>query len=324
MFRIKKVTIAITIVAMLLVGLGFTFSPASAANCKQYYYVKWGDTLAGIGAYFGVPWKELAQVNHIKNPSKIYAGMRLCIPSGYGYGQPYYYPVGGKNYNYNYPYGGYYGDFSFSIVSVSRNKTVTVQTYNFPEDEAFVVKMGPMGTQGKGGYTVDTVDSGDGSVKYTFDIPSELKGEYQIAILMKSKLTGDYASNWFFNNTTGGGGGTGGGYVPSYPKGYYKGYYYRFPTFSILSVSRNNSVTIQTYNLPPNDSFNVTMGPMGTQGIGGYYVDSVNSGSGGSRKYTFSIPSALRGSYQISIRMYSPSSGYFAYNWFYNNTAVDP
>jgi len=317
MFHLKKVTIAITIFAVLVAGLGFTFSSASAANCRQYYYVKWGDTLAGIGRYFGVPWDELARINHIKNPSKIYSGMRLCIPSG-SYAP--YYPTVYKPYHY--PYGGYTGAFNFSIVSVERNKTVTVRTYNFPEDEKFVVKMGEMGTQGKGGYTVDTVNSKDGSEKYTFDIPSELKGEYQIAILMKSKLTGEYAYNWFYNDTTGGGGGTGGGYVPSYP--YYKGYYYRYPTFSIVSVSRNSSVTIQTYNLPPSDTFDVTMGPMGTQGIGGYYVDTVNSGSGGSKKYTFTIPSALRGSYQISIRMYSPHSGYFAYNWFYNNTAYDP
>jgi len=63
---------------------------------------------------------------------------------------------------------------------------------------------------------------------------------------------------------------------------------------------------------------------MGTQGIGGIKVDTINTGSGGSKKYTFSIPAALHGSYKISIRMQSPSSDYYAYNWFYNNTAGSP
>jgi hypothetical protein len=62
------------------------------------------------------------------------------------------------------------------------------------------------------------------------------------------------------------------------------------------------------------------MGHMGTQGIGGYQVDTVNSGNGGSKQFTFNIPAQLKGSYKISIRMQSPSSGYYAYNWFYNNT----
>jgi hypothetical protein len=96
--------------------------------------------------------------------------------------------------------------------------------------------------------------------------------------------------------------------------------YSGYPSFSIVSVVPDQSVTIKTYNLPANDSFNVTMGPMYTQGIGGYFVKTVNSGSGGSISYTFTIPSQLAGSYRISIRMQSPTSGYYAYNWFYNNT----
>jgi hypothetical protein len=87
---------------------------------------------------------------------------------------------------------------------------------------------------------------------------------------------------------------------------------------------RDTSVKVQTYNLPPNDSFVVTMGPMGTQGIGGIQVATIDSGSGGSKQYTFNIPSSLYGSYKISIRMQSPTSHYYAYNWFYNNNAGTP
>jgi hypothetical protein len=63
------------------------------------------------------------------------------------------------------------------------------------------------------------------------------------------------------------------------------------------------------------------MGLMGTRGAGGYIVDTYNSGSGGSFTATYAIPSQLYNNRQISIRLESPSSGYFAYNWFWNNNA---
>lgn len=52
-------------------------------NCSQYYYVQRGDTLSSIARWFGVSVNALAQANGISNPSRIYAGQKLCIPSGY-------------------------------------------------------------------------------------------------------------------------------------------------------------------------------------------------------------------------------------------------
>jgi hypothetical protein len=66
------------------------------------------------------------------------------------------------------------------------------------------------------------------------------------------------------------------------------------------------------------------MGPMGTRGVGGYNMGSFNSGAGGTMTQTFAIPAALYGSYRISIRTQNSPTGYYSYNWFYNNTAVDP
>ena len=101
--------------------------------------------------------------------------------------------------------------------------------------------------------------------------------------------------------------------------------YKTIPTFIIYSVVRNQEVTIYTHNFPANMKFNVYMGPMGTQAIGGYKVGSFNSGKGGSfYAGPFAIPSALKGSSRIAIRAENSWSGYYAYNWFYNNTAVDP
>jgi hypothetical protein len=60
---------------------------------------------------------------------------------------------------------------------------------------------------------------------------------------------------------------------------------------------------------------------IGTQGLYGIPVDTVSSGSGGTLTFTFNIPPALYGLRQIAIRMQSiTGSGYFAFNWFYNNT----
>lgn len=202
---------------------------------------------------------------------------------------------------------------TFSIIAVERNKTVTIRTNNFPKNDTFNVLMNYMGTRGVNGIKAATVDSGSGGTfTATFDIPAEFKGEYRIAIRLQSPTSGYYAFNWFYNNTTGTG--TGGGETPA--ENGYRGY----PTFSILSVVRDQSVTVQAYNLPPNDTFRVTMGPMGTRGINGYFVTSFDTGSGGNQQYTFNIPAQLAGSYRIAIRMQSPTSGYFAYNWFYNNT----
>jgi len=94
------------------------------------------------------------------------------------------------------------------------------------------------------------------------------------------------------------------------------------PTINILSVVQNESVTIQTAYFPAYDTFNVTMGLSGTQGIGGILVSRLTTGAGGSIVAKFRIPSELYGQQIISIRLESPTSGYYSYNWFYNSTAT--
>ncbi len=80
-------------------------------------------------------------------------------------------------------------------------------------------------------------------------------------------------------------------------------------------------MTILTNNFPPNDTFTVTMGKFGTLGIGGVVVESTNSGAGGSFEVTYAFLQELTDLSQIAIRLQSPTTGYFAYNWFFNNTA---
>jgi len=93
-----------------------------------------------------------------------------------------------------------------------------------------------------------------------------------------------------------------------------------FPYFFIQSVSRNNTVTIKGYNFPLKTKFNVLMAPRGNQAIGGIFVTSFNTGNSHTFVKTFAIPAQLYGVKQIAIR--TQGSVYFAYNWFYNNTAT--
>jgi len=207
--------------------------------------------------------------------------------------------------------GGYSGHPLISIKSVVTNQSVTIVASNLPKGDTFAVLMNYMGTRGKNGIQVGSFESGQGgSQTLTYNIPSELHGQRQIAIrIQSSEGSGFFAYNWFINKT-------GGAKPPSGSTGYSG-----VPTFSIKAVVRNSTVTIVTSNLPANDSFAVKMNYMGTRGVNGYQVATLASGSGGTQTLTYNIPAQLFGQRQIAIRLESTSgSGYFAYNWFYNNT----
>lgn len=207
----------------------------------------------------------------------------------------------------------YQGYPYFSISAVVEDQTVTIQAYNFPANDTFRVTMGYYGSYGIGGVVVAFTNSGSGgSFTASYDIPSTLSGQYRIAIRLQSPTSGYYAYNWFYNNTTG-------GTTPPPPQPAppsYTGY----PYFFIDSVTKDQLVSIDAYNFPADDNFTITMGPYGSYGIGGIVVGTQSSGAGGAFTATYDIPDQLAGSYRIAIRLYSPTSGYYAYNWFYNST----
>lgn len=209
----------------------------------------------------------------------------------------------------------YTGIPTISIVSVTADETVTIQTHNYPANRMFLVLMGKIGTRGVGGIHVTTISSGaGGSFSETFDIPEDLKGDYQIAIRLQTSDGVFYSYNWFYNNTTAT------QPVSGSPTGSVTGIYSGIPTFSIAGVVRDDTVTISTNNFPANYDFKVLMGKMGTKGVGGIPVTTINSGSGGAFSKTFDVPSDLAGHNQIAIRLESTSGGFYAFNWFYNNT----
>ena len=62
------------------------------------------------------------------------------------------------------------------------------------------------------------------------------------------------------------------------------------------------------------------MGKYGTKGIGGTLVATTDSGDGGTLTLTYDVPDDLKGLDRIAIRLEATSGGYYAYNWFWNNT----
>jgi LysM repeat protein len=55
---------------------------AAVAGPAQYHTVRWGDTLTGIAAAYGVSMGALAQVNNLLPGAWVYEGQRLVIPTG--------------------------------------------------------------------------------------------------------------------------------------------------------------------------------------------------------------------------------------------------
>ena len=207
---------------------------------------------------------------------------------------------------------------TFNITDVTVDDSVTIQTQNYPANQTFTVRMGSFGTLGVGGIVVGSFDSGSGgSFSVTFTIPDALHGRSRIAIRADNSQ-GFFSFNWFWNNTSSSSSSNTETATTTHTH-MASAQGIGIQTFSIIDVSRDDSVIFRTHNFPANQDFTVRMGRYGTLGIGGIEVGSFNSGDGGSFDKTFDIPDSLKGLNRIAIRADS-SQGFFAFNWFWNNT----
>lgn len=308
MLRFRKTLMIILAVMVLIGGTGVTAQPAAASGCWAYHTVRWGESLSLIGRYYNVSWPYLAQINGIPWPYRIYAGQVLCIAGG-GSGGVNPWPVPA-------PVG---RTWSFVVTNVVQNTTVTIQTNNLPSNVLINIKMGQRTAGGAINWVnaLDVSSDAGGTVTFDVPIPAGFANQSPLVIrLVQVKKNGNafHQDQWF--NNVNGTGGIPGPVNPGWGNNYY---FWGIPTIWITGVVRDSQVTFQTHNYPPNVNFDVYMGPMGTRGFG-IYVGSFNSGGGGSFSQTFAIPAALFGSHQISIRAQSPGTGFYSYNWFFNNT----
>jgi len=155
----------------------------------------------------------------------------------------------------------------------------------------------------------------------TLNIPAELKSYGQLKVAVVNAFNGHSGSMAFLYQE---------GYPYIDPQGNFStvhgtdSYGYSStatPFTNILNVVPDGEITLQVFNFPRDKDFIVTMGPLGTRGIGGYVIGTQNSGEGGSFIVTYPIPSQLHGSDFISIRMESTTSGHFVYDYFQNHSA---
>jgi hypothetical protein len=202
----------------------------------------------------------------------------------------------------------------FAITAVEKDNLVTIKTTDFPANRTFVVRMGTYGTLGIGGIEVGTTFSGTGGTfTATYSIPAALHGSARIAIRLDATSGGYYSYNWFWNNTAPG------TVTPTpTPAPGYTG----IPTFQIMQVVKDSTVTIKTNNFPANRTFTVRMGAYGTLGIGGTVVGTTASGAGGTFTISYNIPADLIGASRIAIRLDSTTGGFYSYNWFWNAPAT--
>ncbi len=226
------------------------------------------------------------------------------------------------------PIPGYSGTPSIKIQSVESGQFVGVEGVNFPPNANLTVRMHVIGTRGVNGYKAGTVKAGDtGVFTSKFSIPSELGRLFMIAIRVEDEASGYYAYNWFFNltsptvsvqptaETTAQAGKTdAGAAVTATPA--YEG----FPTLEITAVEKGKKVTLAADNLPAGKSFDVYLGSLKQMTGGGIKVTSLQSTDEGKATLTVEIPPELSSLWQLSVRIISPDSGYYAYNWFYNQT----
>ena len=198
-----------------------------------------------------------------------------------------------------------------AVTSVVEDKSVSFKAGNLLLNRTYSVYLDRKNSSDKitGVYVASITTNSNGYVATTVQIPLEYKDRRELSLRLVSNDGKSFvATSWFLNATSNDG--TGSGTVAGI-----------VPTFSILAVVKDDSVTIQTYNFPANKQFEVLMGRMGTQGINGVRVDKIKSDKDGSFKVTFSIPEKLQGRSQIALRLQAADgSGYYAYNWFYNST----
>ena len=205
-----------------------------------------------------------------------------------------------------------------TVTDVTEGTDFTVQGSNFTLNDTYNVYVGKFGTKGVGGVKVDTFDTDStGKFTKTFSIPASLKDEGYLAIRFQSPDSSYYAYDWFVNtgssSTPSPGGSTSWGYPPAGKN--------TIPTFTIEAVVKNSKVTIKATNFTTNDTYNVYLGKFGTKGVGGVKVDTQDTDGTGKFTATYDIPASLAGESLIAIRLQSPVTGYYSYNWFSNTTA---
>ncbi|HSF81916.1 MAG TPA: LysM domain-containing protein [Anaerolineales bacterium] len=284
------VSILILVFGMLAASFQPGFAATETAACKQWHTVQRGEYLSMIAKMYNTDWRTLAEINNLKDPSRIYPGQKLCVSTTSG-GSVVVPDTSGSGRVYAY--------------HVKEDVSVTLRGKNLSASTRYTIYLSKYGADfSKAILTGWASTDKYGSFEVTLNIPSKLADIMLLSVSVYSKA-GDKASNWFVNATAEGNtGGT--GMLPL--------------SFKITSVKKDAWVKIQTTNLLANVPFDVYLGKAGSKGVEGFKVGTLLSSKGGSVKETYEIPANLQGKGKFDIRLENKMLGIAVYLTVENKT----
>jgi LysM repeat protein len=266
------------------------FAAESVPGCKQWHTVQSGDYLTKIAKQYNTTWQVLVDINNLADPNLIFVGQKLCVSLTQ--------TTGNTTTNPPAPTG-----VRVYASNVKEDLTVTLQGKSLTANTSYTVYL----KNGKANLATDywvgiVTTQSDGTFKVTYNMPKKLYDVTKINVTIVNG-SGDTASNWFYNITSDGYVGGNGSPVLS---------------FTIVNVEENETVKIQTSNLPANVTFQVYMGKLDTKGEAGILVGTLSSTKGGTVTATFEIPEALQDRSKIDILVESNTLEMSAFQTFEN------
>jgi len=207
-----------------------------------------------------------------------------------------------------------------SVLNLVPGSRIQLQILNLPDYAEFTVTMGPAGSRGLGAPVVAHFNTyGNENVNYWFEVQTEVREDPAFDVRIDNGA-GTYTYLTVDNTTP-----------VSIPADTRTPSPTQTPTplgwsittrtfglIKIMKVQRDGVVVAVIRNMPANTVFNVTIGAAGTKGLGGYLVGSLTTtnANGVAMVGTFEIPSLLRGSDFLDLRV--AASGHFYYATFRN------
>jgi len=289
----RKVIPIVSIFFLVFSMLAASFQPASAAanaTCNQWHTVQRGEYLSLIAKMYKTDWKTLAEINSLKDPSRIYTGQILCV-STTGSGSVV---VPGSS-----------TSLRIYASKVKEDVSVTLRGKSLTASTRYTIYLSKYGADFSKAIVAGWASTDkNGSFETTLSIPKKLVDVGIITVSIFSKA-GDKASNWFVNASADGNTG---------------GIGFTSLSFKVLSVKEDNWIKIQTSNLIANLRFDVYMGKAGSKGVEGFKVGTLVSSKGGSVKQTYEIPANLQGRSKIDLRLENKTLGIYYYLTIENKT----
>ena len=261
------------------------FATGSGFRLQQWLFVNTGDWPGSVAlidnlAHNGSPeWSGWVEVRDRTLIRAIYPGQALCI-----------------NREATLPRAP-----GFRIEKTVRDTSVDVYVYNIIATEKVDFFMSAYGTGGVGGTKVATLNAG---TKYplsmTIMIPAQLRGLDRLEIRMQGYLRELSRTQSFYNITSSTCG------------------YSGTPAFQIIGIVPKQSVTIKTYDFPPNMTFEAWMMVDRWHSRKIYTVGTFSSGAGGTLIATFNIPAGLQTERNLVLHLRSTLGGYYGFIYFQN------